>query len=83
MLAERGPDNTTVDITPIPALDQNETKSTNISSSGMGMGSGEAPVPIPFREPHDLTLVSPGSSLLLYFVTDVGVEKTGFNLSYW
>lgn len=62
---------------PIPAPEYNETNSTG--GSGMGMDSD----PIPFREPYDITLVSPGSILLLYFFTDAGVNKAGFNVSYW
>ena len=59
----------------------NETNSTNSSGSGMGMGTRE--VLVPFREPHDITIVSPSSSLLLYFFTDSAAVKTGFNVSYW
>lgn len=64
---------------PIPAPEYNETNSTDGFGSGMGMDSDR----IPFREPYDITIVSPGSSLLLYFFTDVDVEKAGFNVSYW
>ena len=70
------------DLTPIPTQVWNETNSTITSGSGMESGSG-SDVPIPFREPHDITLESPGSSLLLYFFTDLAQEGTGFNLSYW
>lgn len=69
------------DVGPIPAPEHNETNSTDASGSGMGMDNDE--VLIPFREPHDITLVSPGSSLLLYFFTDAAVNMTGFNVSYW
>lgn len=61
--------------------EQNSTNSTGGSGSGMGMGHGE--VPISYREPHEIIFDSPGSSLLLYFISDTGVHKTGFNISYW
>lgn len=61
---------------PIPAPEYN---STDGSGSGMGMDSDL----IPFREPYDITIVSPGSSLLLYFFTDADKRGAGFNVSYW
>ena len=62
----------------IPSLEQNET---NSSESGMGM-SGEEDF-VPYRESRNIILQSPGSSLLLYFYTDVALQKAGFNISYW
>lgn len=64
---------------PVPVPDYNETNSTDAFGSGMGTD----PDLVSFREPYDITLVSPGSSLLLYFFTDAGVNKAGFNVSYW
>lgn len=57
--------------TPVPLYHDGE--------SGSGNGSGDGYIP-PVNE---LILTVPGSSVFLYFFSDVGSTGKGFNISYW
>ena len=41
------------------------------------------PVPVQYQGPREITLSSSGSQMLLYFYTDAGAERPGFEIAYW
>ncbi len=40
-------------------------------------------VPVQYQDPREITLSGSGSQMLLYFYTDSGAERPGFELAYW
>ena len=41
------------------------------------------PVPVQYQDPREITLSGSGSQMLLYFYSDLGSERPGFEIAYW
>ena len=67
------------DIIELPLEDPTESPAENATTPSPTL----EPVPVQYQSPREITLSGSGSQMLLYFYTDAGGERPGFEIAYW
>lgn len=72
----------TMTVTVVP---QNTTSNTTTPppSNATAVPPQDDGVTIPYQDPKEITLSASGSQMLLYFYSDAGAQRPGFEIAYW
>ena len=67
----------------MPVDPQNSNTTTPPPSNTTAVPPQDDSIKVPYQDPKEITLSASGSQLLLYFYTDAGAQRPGFEVAYW